>query len=66
MWLFEIMGLTVVVGTFLGLGWRFMEDFLEKRAARRASELEGDEQPTDNTPEIVVVATTVATNSQSN
>lgn len=59
MWLFELLGLTMIAGTFLGLGWRFTEDFLEKRNARKAlAEFGDNEQPTDSTPVLVVTAIT--------
>jgi hypothetical protein len=60
MWMFEILGLTAIVGVFLGLAWHVTEDWLEKRASRREIEIEAtsSDQPTDSTPTIVVTAIT--------
>lgn len=54
MWLFELFGLTVVVGTVLGLVWRITENYFEKRAARKLSEAE----LVGEAPEIMVTAVT--------
>lgn len=50
MWLFELLGFTIVVGIVAGLAWRFGEDWLEKRNNRKQAEIDAAEN--------VVVSTT--------
>lgn len=40
MWLLELVGITIAIGTVLGLVWRYSEDWLERRAARQQLERE--------------------------
>lgn len=46
MWLLELVGATVAVGTVLGLVWRVTEDWWEKRQTRRALEVELEQTET--------------------
>jgi hypothetical protein len=58
MWLFELLGLTVVVGTVGGLVWRYTEDFLERRANRQQLELDLVDDAASTTQSMPVVSTT--------
>lgn len=53
MWMLELVGATVAVGTVLGLVWRVTEDWWEKRQSRKALEVElvqTEEQTPASTP----------------
>ncbi len=49
MWMLELVGATVAVGTVVGLVWRVTEDWWEKRQSRKALEVELT-QTEDETP----------------
>lgn len=40
MWLLELVGMTALAGTALGIVWRFADDWFERRANRKMVELE--------------------------
>jgi hypothetical protein len=38
MWLFELLLVSVVGGAILGVGWRLVDDYLEKRQAEKRNQ----------------------------
>lgn len=64
MWLFELLGLVLVVGTVSGLVWRFAEDWMEKRSIRQQAEaLYGVTEDEDVSVPVPATVSVPATNS---
>jgi hypothetical protein len=70
MWILTVFGFVLIVGTLLGVAWRFLEDMFEKRAALRVAQaelaMEAELNPPTNSDQTVVSSDETLATAKSN
>lgn len=70
MWILTVFGFVLIVGTLLGVAWRFLEDMFEKRAALRVAQaelaMEAELNPSTNSDQTVISSDETLATAKSN